>query len=64
MGRYSIKWDPQNWVCPHCGTPNPDKGDRCGNCDKNPFVLPKGLLSSKELKTFKAVASRRKVRIY
>jgi hypothetical protein len=24
--------------CVHCGTPNPDRGPVCGNCDENPFT--------------------------
>ncbi len=37
-----IKWtrDGLGFVCPHCGTPNPDRGDKCGNCEENPFILP------------------------
>jgi ribosomal protein L40E len=54
-----IKWDPTGLglICPHCGTPNPDRGDRCGNCDGNPFILPKKdeLLTREELLTLKAV---------
>ncbi|HRY52259.1 MAG TPA: hypothetical protein P5089_00190 [Candidatus Portnoybacteria bacterium] len=25
-------------VCAHCGTPNPDHGDKCGNCEEDPFL--------------------------
>lgn len=24
--------------CVHCGTPNPDRGDVCGNCGEYPFL--------------------------
>ena len=33
-----------NWLCVHCGTPDPDHGDVCGNCDLNPFKLEPGEL--------------------
>ena len=48
------------WVCPHCGTPNPDNGDRCGNCDGNLFVLPSQdeLLTAEQLATLRAVTRR------
>ncbi len=57
-----IKWNPEGlgWLCPHCGTPNPDGGDRCGNCDENPFILPKSLLSYEQLTTLK-IATRGKI---
>ena len=29
-----------DFVCPHCGASNPDGGDKCGNCEKNPYLLP------------------------
>ncbi|MBU2219586.1 hypothetical protein KJ665_00385 [Patescibacteria group bacterium] len=28
--------------CVRCGTPNPDSGPVCGNCDENPFQLEEG----------------------
>lgn len=28
--------------CVHCGTPNPDNGDKCGNCGMNPNKLEEG----------------------
>lgn len=37
-----MEWTPDylGFICPHCGTPNPDGGDKCGNCDQNPFIFP------------------------
>ncbi len=29
-----------DFVCPYCGASNPDGGDKCGNCEKNPYLLP------------------------
>jgi len=52
-----LKWEPNGLVCLHCGTPNPDKGDRCGNCGQNPFVLPK-ILTEEQLTIQKAVANK------
>ncbi len=54
-----IKWDPEGWLCPHCGTSNPDGGDKCGNCDENPFALPKGTLTSTDLKVLRSVIRHR-----
>lgn len=56
-----IKWTSEGWACPHCGTPNPDGGDRCGNCDGNPFVLPSQdeLLTAEQLATLQAVIRRK-----
>jgi len=33
-------WTPDGFVCPHCGTSNPDGHNKCGNCDQNPYVMP------------------------
>jgi len=56
-----MKWMRENlgFVCPHCGTANPDKGDRCGNCDQNPFELPPKdeLLTAEQLAILRAVIS-------
>lgn len=50
-----LKWEPEGLVCLHCGTPNPDRGDICGNCGENPFVGPK-LLTSAQLEIKKAIS--------
>ena len=52
-----FKWDPEGFVCPHCGTPNPDGGDKCGNCEKNPFEMPQEdeRLTEGQLKTLREV---------
>ncbi|MEK9150633.1 MAG: hypothetical protein AAB411_00905 [Patescibacteria group bacterium] len=56
-----MKWQPpEDWVCPHCGTPNPDRGSRCGNCDENPFIIPTDeLIGVERLKTLQAVIRRK-----
>ena len=58
-----IKWSPDGlgWICSHCGTPNPDRGDKCGNCDENPFVLPPddAQLTADELLNLKAATRHR-----
>ncbi len=33
VGLAELEWHPQGRVCQKCGTPNPDGGLRCGNCD-------------------------------
>ena len=59
-----LKWNRDNlgYLCPHCGTPNPDNGDKCGNCERNPFELPKEneLLTAEGLATLRAAPSRSK----
>ncbi|MBU3926065.1 hypothetical protein KJ763_02765 [Patescibacteria group bacterium] len=58
-----MKWDPKGlgFICPHCGTPNPDGGDKCGNCDQNPFILPpkNTKLTKEQLHTFRMVTGAR-----
>lgn len=41
------------WLCVHCGTPNPDGGDVCGNCGLNPFKLEPGELLDIDPKIFR-----------
>ncbi len=44
-----------NWLCVHCGTQIPDRGDKCPNCDMNPYVYEKGELlnvSPREFRKF------------
>lgn len=60
-----IKWvPPEYYVCPHCGSSNPDNGDKCGNCEKNPFKLPdkNEQLTETEYKTLKEITQRPKRR--
>ncbi len=53
------RWTPDylGFLCPYCGTPNPDGGDKCGNCDENPFILPPTdkRLTIVQLKIYRAV---------
>lgn len=51
-----IRWSPEGlgWLCPHCGTPNPDGGDKCGNCDENTRSLPSGFLTAEQLIVLRA----------
>lgn len=61
MEKEKLTWTPpENYTCPHCGAQNPDGGDKCGNCEKNPFELPKkdALLTEAELETLRAVTQR------
>ena len=55
----NFKWDPESFVCPHCGAANPDDGDKCGNCEKNPSKMPKPdeILTKSQFETLKAVRS-------
>ncbi|MBU2219262.1 hypothetical protein KJ750_00705 [Patescibacteria group bacterium] len=59
MGK--IIWTREGYVCPHCGTPNPDGGDKCGNCDENPYVLPSKdeKLTEGQLRTLRMVTGAR-----
>jgi len=50
-----LRWGPEGLVCLHCGTPNPDRGNRCGNCGENPFSSPK-LLTAEQMEIRKALA--------
>lgn len=38
MGKIVLDLSEGGPVCIHCGTPNPDRGDKCGNCEENPFL--------------------------
>ncbi len=61
--RGEIKWTPtEYYACPHCGSQNPDGGDTCGNCEENPFKLPKkdDLLTKEQLKTLHAVTRQKR----
>ena len=42
---------------PHCGTADYDGGNRCGNCEKDPFKLPgeDEQLTKAEYETLKAI---------
>lgn len=62
MGLVRTKWNPEGWVCPHCGAPNPDKGDKCGNCDENPFIQPKKFFTANELRALKTIQHRNRSR--
>lgn len=49
------RWTSYGPVCLHCATPNPDRGDKCGNCDEDAFVPPsQGTFTKSELATFRA----------
>lgn len=50
----SIQWKPEGLVCLRCGTPNPDRGNICGNCGENPFFLP-GLRTQEQKEILAAV---------
>jgi len=56
--KFEFEWKAEGFICPHCGTPNPDQGPKCGNCDMTLSVVPKGLLTETELLTFKAATRR------
>jgi len=62
----NIKWtpSPDAWICPHCGTADYDGGNRCGNCEKDPFKLPdkNEHLTEAEYEALKAVTRRTKRR--
>ncbi len=60
---YPIIFDARDFACPHCGTPNPDGGDKCGNCGGEVYVLPPpdAYLTDKQLKTLQSVTSRRRL---
>ena len=53
------QWKPDGLVCLRCGTPNPDRGSRCGNCEENPFTFPK-LLTQEQKAILEAVKLRRR----
>ncbi len=58
-----LEWHPQGRVCQKCGTPNPDGGLRCGNCDEPVAGKLKRLLTPEQFvvyKVVKALGSRRK----
>jgi len=48
------QWEPGGLVCLRCGAPNPDGGNRCGNCGENPFTHPR-LLTQEQKVILKAV---------
>ncbi|MBI5306231.1 hypothetical protein HZB04_01440 [Candidatus Wolfebacteria bacterium] len=58
-----MNWNPKEFACPHCGTPNPDGGSRCGNCGENPYILPSpdAQLTIEQLVCLKA--TRRQIRV-
>ncbi len=41
-----------NWLCVHCGTPIPDHGDKCPNCEEDPYKLEPGELQDVSLRDF------------
>ncbi len=57
MRQFIPKWKPEGPICLHCGAPNPDRGDRCGNCGENPFSSPR-LLSPNQLEIKLAINRR------
>ncbi|MEK7086780.1 MAG: hypothetical protein AAB935_00795, partial [Patescibacteria group bacterium] len=44
----------ERWICLNCGTPNPDGGSKCPNCDSTIEPLPAKL----SLKAFAICAMR------
>lgn len=60
---FQFKWNPEGLarglVCRKCGAPNPDSGDRCGNCNENPKSRPK-LFTADQLKIKAAIERSRK----
>jgi len=50
-----------DWLCVHCGTPVPDHGDKCPNCDENPFRLEPGELLNVSPKDFRKFISNGKL---
>lgn len=54
-----MKWEPEGLVCLRCGASNPDRGDRCGNCEEDPFTRP-GLLTREQMTILRANKLRRK----
>ena len=54
-------WEPEGLVCLHCGTANPDRGSRCGNCGENPFSPPK-LLTREQKEILEAVLGKSRQR--
>jgi len=57
-----MDWKPEGYVCIHCGTPNPDHGDRCGNCDEKPFAPRKGLATRNEFEVLSVVRGAKRAR--
>lgn len=53
----NLQWQPEGIICLHCGAPNPDRGDVCGNCGENPFVGPK-ILTPAQLEIKHAIDRR------
>ncbi len=56
-----LNWQPQGGLaCSNCGTPNPDRGPRCGNCDE--ILDVDGDVSKLELLTAGQFAVRKVLR--
>lgn len=55
---FLFEWEPEGLVCRHCGAPNPDRGETCGNCGENPFVGPK-ILTVTQLEIKRAIDRRK-----